>query len=226
MPRRPRHATGQFVFHVVNRAIENAVLFEEPQDFEAFLRLLAEAVARFHILLFAYVLMHNHWHLLLRAPDGNLSAFMHWLTGTHVRRWRNARGNAGRGALYQGRFKAVAVQDDQHFLCVCRYVERNPLKARLIGRAEDWRWSSASQHAPCSGRPSLAEWPVPKPPDWRDLVNVPDPSRIVTELRRALQTGMPFGSDAWQARTLEALGLRTRTRRITIAVDDRSHFGK
>ncbi len=74
--------------------------------------------------------------------DGDLSRFMQWLTVVHVRRWHAHRHSGGTGQVYQGRFKSFPIQDDPHFLTVCRYVERNALRAKLVRRAEDWRWGS------------------------------------------------------------------------------------
>jgi putative transposase len=146
MPRRPRVSTAGLFFHVVNRAAKRSTLFETAEDYTAFEGVLASAVDRHRISLFAYCVMPNHWHLLLSANvDGALSRFMHWLTTTHARRWQIHRGLEGQGAVYQGRFKAIPIGDDHHFLWVCRYVERNPLRAALVNRAEDWPWSSLSR---------------------------------------------------------------------------------
>ena len=71
-----------------------------------------------------------------------MSRFTGWLTLTHTQRWHAHRHNTGSGHLYQGRFKSFPVQDDGHFFTVCRYVERNALRANLVQRAEDWRWGS------------------------------------------------------------------------------------
>jgi hypothetical protein len=84
----------------------------------------------------AYCLMPNHWHFVLWPyDDGDLAAFMHRLTTTHVRRWHLHRHSVGAGHLYQGTFKSFPVQSDAHLLTVCRYVERNPVRARLVDRA-------------------------------------------------------------------------------------------
>jgi hypothetical protein len=87
--------------------------------------------------------MPTHWHLVLwPARDGELTAFCRWLTHTHTMRWHAHYHTAGTGHLYQGRFKAFVVESDEHLATVCRYVERNPLRANLVVRAEQWRWSS------------------------------------------------------------------------------------
>jgi hypothetical protein len=86
--------------------------------------------------LLAYCLMPNHFHLLVwPRADGDLSQFLRWLTVTHTQRWHAHHRTAGTGHLYQGRFKSFPVQSDEHFLTVCRYVERNALRANLVGRA-------------------------------------------------------------------------------------------
>ncbi len=174
MPRRPRVATAGLTFHVMNRAARRLPLFECAGDYAAFERVLVDAVGRSDISLFAYCLMPNHWHLLLSPiRDGELSRFMHWLTMTHARRWQLARHADGQGAVYQGRFRAVPVTSDDHFLCVCRYVERNPLRAMLVDRAEAWKWSSLWRRCGNGEAKWLAPWPVTEPIDWRDVVNVP-----------------------------------------------------
>jgi putative transposase len=200
VPSRPRLNVAEFVFHVFNRAIEDGVLFETPGDFALFLRLFRQTADRYPVRTLAYSLMPNHWHLVIwPVEDGALSSFMHDLTMTHAKTWREMRASTGRGALYQGRFKAVPIQRDDHFLCACRYVERNPLRARLVARAEEWEWSSASPLTHEPGRPVIAPWPVERPRDWLDLLNVPEPPRTLEEIRRAVRKGVPFGDVVWSA---------------------------
>ena len=91
----------------------------------------------------SWCLMPNHWHLVLwPREDGQLSRFMLRLCTAHVRRHFAHYQTSCGGHLYQGRFKSFPVQDDFHFLTVCRYVEANALRANLVGRAQDWRWGS------------------------------------------------------------------------------------
>jgi len=112
-------------------------LFDKPADYEAFEKVLAEAAGHVRMRLLTYCLMPNHWHLVLYPrATGDLSRYMHRVTTTHVRRWHEHRHSAGRGHLYQGTYKSFLIQQDRHFLTVCRYVERNALRANLVGRAE------------------------------------------------------------------------------------------
>ncbi len=206
MPRRSCRNVGQFVFHVFNRAIESLVLFEHPADYDGLMRIMKQAMERYPMRILAYVVMPNHWHLIVWPDrDGALSPFMQWMTETHARRWRDWRGSTGRGAVYQGRFKAVPIQRDDHLLRACRYVERNPVRARLVARAEDWRWSSASELPSPSERLTLTPWPVPKPADWLERLEVPDSSRLLEEIRSSVRKGVPFGNVAWRAETMKRL---------------------
>jgi putative transposase len=116
-----------------------APLFGEPGDYEAFLRVLAEAQAEQPMRVLAYCLMPNHWHLVLwPEKDRELSRFAGWLTLAHTQRWHAFGGTVGSGHVYQGRFKSFPVEADAHVLMVCRYVKRNALRAGLVARAEDW----------------------------------------------------------------------------------------
>jgi putative transposase len=207
MPRRPRPPAAGLVFHVFNRAIQSSLLFGQAADYDGFLALMQEACDRVPMRLLAYALMPNHWHLVAWPPgDGTLSAFVKWLSETHARHWRDGTDTRGEGALYQGRFKATAVQCDDHLLRVLRYVERNPLRARLVARAENWRWSSAAH---CAGaevsRPILEPWPVDRPDDWVELLNLPEPPIVLREVRTAVRRSRAYGTDEWQ---IARLGIR------------------
>lgn len=209
MPRRPGRATGQLVFHVLNRAVQNTVLFETSDDYAAFLSLFIEATDRIPMRLLAYALMPNHWHLVLwPEQDDDLSEFMKWITARHAEAIRVKRGDRGRGAVYQGRFKAIAVQCDGHFLRLCRYIERNPVRARLVEAAQDWEWSSASRASADRERPPLAPWPVAKPTEWLDELNGPDSSRELSAIRKAIKRGRHLGEPEWTRHVAENLGWR------------------
>jgi putative transposase len=143
MPRALRQSEGGVVYHVLNRANGRAQIFENDGEYRDFVLLLEETGSKVPVRILSYCVMPNHWHLVLwPAKDGQLSLFMQKLTVAHTQRWHARHGTSGTGHLYQGRFKSFPVQSDEHFLTVCRYVERNPLRARLVRRAENWRWSS------------------------------------------------------------------------------------
>jgi len=128
---------------VLNRAAGRATLFDKLADYAAFEKVVRQAWERSAMRLLSYLVMPNHWHFVVwPRKDGELSTWAQWLTVTHVRRWHAHHHSAGTGPVYQGRFKSFPVQEDDHYFTVCRYVERNPLRANRVARAEHWRWSS------------------------------------------------------------------------------------
>ena len=167
MGRPLRAAPGNVVYHVLNRANGRVPLFDDDGDYAACERVLAEACERVSMRVLAYCLMPNHWHLVLWPhQDGDLSRFMGWLTLMHKQRWHAHHHTVGHGHLYQGRFKSYVVEQSEHLLTVCRYVERNALRAGLVERAEPWRWGSAWQRDRGMGQVPLSDWPVERPADW------------------------------------------------------------
>jgi putative transposase len=210
MGRPLRAAEGGLVHHALNRANGRLPLFEKDGDYLAFERVLIEAQKRFDMRVLAYCVMPNHWHLVLWPErDRDLSAFTGWLTLTHTQRWHAHYHNTGSGHLYQGRFKSFPVQSDEHLLTVCRYVERNALRAGLVARAEEWPWSSLwrRERGPPEASEWLTAWPIPRPAHWLRCVQEPQSAAELEALRRAVQRGQPFGSDRWVRRTVARLGL-------------------
>jgi putative transposase len=215
MPRSARLTPGGMVFHVLNRGVARMQLFEKPADFQAFERVLQEVREESPMRICAYSLMPNHWHLLLWPEhDGDLAAFMQRLTITHVRRWQQHRGYAGLGHVYQGRYKSFPVEDDEHFWVVARYVERNALRANLVLRAEEWRWSSLWRRSQGTAQDQalLSAWPLERPGGWVEHVNRPDNEKELEALRRSVLRGRPFGQPAWQQQIAKRLGLESAYR--------------
>jgi putative transposase len=204
------------IFHVLNRGNDRRTIFESDGDYLAFLRVMSETAHEIPLRILAWCLMPNHWHLVLwPKEDGTLGRFMQRLTTTHVRRWRLHRHSVGQGHLYQGTYKSFPVESDEHFYTVCRYVERNALRAKLVKRAEKWPWGSlgCSLHpAAAVESPPLARWPLPRSPQWTEHVNQPQTEAELEAIRVSIQRGRPFGSPAWQRRTATRLGLESTFR--------------
>lgn len=215
MARPLRTARGGYVYHVLNRANARLNIFEKDTDYLAFERILAEAQDRVPMRVLAWCLMPNHWHLVLwPRRDGDLSDYMRLVTLTHAQRWHAHRATAGTGHLYQGRFKSFVVQKDAHFLTVCRYVERNALRANLVQRAEDWRWSSLwrTHQGKTAEPPRVEPWPVTRPRNWVAYVNQPGTAAEIKAVRRSVQRGAPYGHAKWTHRTASLLGLESTLR--------------
>jgi putative transposase len=215
MPRTARYAPGGMIFHVLNRGVGRMRLLLKDGDFEAFERTIERTLETCPMRICAYCLLSNHWHFVLWPErDGELGAFMQKLTITHARNWQVNRHRVGYGHLYQGRYKSFPVQDDEHFYQVVRYVERNALRANLVERAEEWRWSSLWRrvYGTADDRRWLAKWPLPRPRNWVDLVNAPQTETELEAIRRSVTRGQPYGQDNWIRKTAKRLGLESTLR--------------
>jgi putative transposase len=155
--------------------------------------------------------MPNHFHLVVwPTADGDLSRWMQWVLTTHVRRYHEH--FHGSGHVWQGRFKAFPIQEDEHLLTVLRYVERNPLRANLVSAASDWLWSSLGRDPHLPQPAWLVEGPVPRGRNWRAHVERPQTERELAALRASVQRGTPFGGEDWRTRTIALLGLESTLR--------------
>ncbi len=184
-------------------------IFGKKRDYEAFEEVLKKAKERLPMRVLAWCMMPNHWHLVLwPRRGGDLSEFMRWLTVTHTQRWHAAHRTSGTGPLYQGRFKSFPIQEDDHLLTVLRYVERNPLRANLVERAEEWRWSSL-WHREHGEAGLVDDGPLALPRNWLRRVQRPETDAELAALRCSVLRGAPFGETAWQKRTAKRLQLQT-----------------
>src|SRR3989338_8964214 len=132
-------SAGAF-YHVMSRGNERKAVFREEADYELFLETLKDASERFDVLVHAWCLMPNHLHLLIQTKDSNLSSFMKRLLGVYTIRFN--RKHKRHGHLFQGRYKALLIDQDNYFLQLSRYIHLNPVKAKLSALPEKYRWSS------------------------------------------------------------------------------------
>lgn len=172
MARPPRNAPPGAIHHVVNRGNRRAVIFHKPGDYQAFVDVLREACARFDMRLIAFCVMPNHWHLVLwPGEDVSLSAFMQWLTSTHVRRYHAHYDLVGTGHLYQARYRNQVCKSERRLLATIRYVEANALAANLVRRARDWSWGSLRMRVKGAEDDFLTPCPIELPKNWADYVD-------------------------------------------------------
>ena len=141
------------VYHVTSRGNAKQAIFLDDEDRGGFLDLLSIVVERFNWLCHAYCLMGNHYHLLIETPKGNLSKGMRELNGVCTQGFNQRYRRVGH--LFQGRYKAIIVEKDNHLLSLCRYVVLNPARAGLIKKPEQWRWSSYGATIGVAKRPSF-----------------------------------------------------------------------
>jgi putative transposase len=211
MPRTARASQANVCYHVLSRGNRRAEVFHHDGDYAAFVRLLRQACARVPMRVLAYCLMPNHFHLALwPARAGDLSDWMQWLLTAHVRRYQRLYRSSGH--VWQGRFKAFPIQEDLHLLTVLRYIERNPLRADLVERAEDWPWSSLRHWLKPERVPWMDSGPVRRGDDWLAWVNAAQTEAELARLRHSVHRGTPFGADDWVQQTAARLGLESTLR--------------
>ena len=133
------------LYHILSRGNERRNIFLGDDDYKVFLSVLEEMSERFEVDIFAYVLMNNHYHLLIRTNQDNLSKSMQWVGTTYTRRFNLKHFRSGH--LFQGRFKSILVQNAAYLMQLSCYIHRNPLRAGLVKRLVDYRWSSYRTYA-------------------------------------------------------------------------------
>jgi len=147
------------VYHVMSRGIEGRRICADDVDRELWLEILGRAAERFGWRVLAFCLLDNHFHLFLRTPGGGLAAGMRQINGDYAGYFNRRHGR--RGPLMQGRYKAVLVEDQSHWLELSRYLHLNPVRAGRCARPEEWKWSSYRSYH----RPALR-------PEWLDCGGV------------------------------------------------------
>ena len=127
-------------YHVTARGNERKKIFVSKADYEKFLANLKDAAARFSVVVHSYVLMGNHYHLIVETPKANLSSFMHAIQSGYTTYFNRKRGRAGH--LFQGRFKSILVDKDAYLLELSRYIHLNPVRAHTTDTPEAYPFSS------------------------------------------------------------------------------------
>lgn len=140
MARKPRIEI-QGYYHVINRGVEQRIVFYQKEDFEYFIELLAQGCQKFNIVLHNYCLMSNHYHLLIELKDENLSKFMRYLNATYAIYFNKKYKRSGH--LWQGRFKSWYVASEAYLYILMRYIEQNPLKAKMVDKISNYPYSSS-----------------------------------------------------------------------------------
>ncbi len=144
MPRQARQKSESDIYHVMLRGIDRQLIFEEAEDYFHFLDILRECQKVCEFKLFAYCLMGNHVHLLLKVPNDDLGTIFKRIGGRYVYYYNVKYQRIGH--LFQDRFKSEPVNDDTYFLTVLRYIHQNPVKAKLCSKVEDYPFSSFAEY--------------------------------------------------------------------------------
>ncbi|MBV1961072.1 MAG: transposase [Immundisolibacteraceae bacterium] len=156
MARPPRIEFPGAFYHVTSRGDGRGDVYLDDIDRQRFLEVLSEVVERFNWVCHAYCLMDNHYHLLIETPEGNLSLGMRQLNGVFTQRFNRRHQRVGH--VFQGRYKAILLQEDAYLLELCRYIVLNPVRAQMVQQPDDWRWSSFAATAG-----------IDPPPQWLSI---------------------------------------------------------
>jgi REP-associated tyrosine transposase len=146
------------IYHITSRGNARQTIFLDDDDRRSFLLVLDRVVSRFRIVVHAFCLMDNHFHLLVETPEANLSKAIRQLNGVFTQTFNRRHGKVGH--VLQGRFKAILVDRDSYLLELCRYVVLNPVRARITRKPDTYAWSSYRATAGLDPAPSFltVEW--------------------------------------------------------------------
>ena len=146
------------IYHVTTRGDRRETIFEDDHDRHAFLTVVGQAMERFDAVVLAYCLMDNHYHLVIHTRRANLSRLMQHLNGVYTQAYNRRHRKVGH--LFQGRFKGILVDENAYMLEVCRYVDLNPVRARIVRDPGKWPWSSYSAHTAQVPSPAWLDTPA------------------------------------------------------------------
>lgn len=199
MPRIARVVFPECPHHVTQRGSNRMDIFLDQQDREFFLGCLRKWSGQTETRVWAYCLMTNHFHLVLvPATAESMGRCLHGVTFRYAQHFNWRHRHSGR--LWQNRYYSCPVEPDKHLWAVARYIERNPVRAGVVRRVEDWRWSSAEAHVRGTSDGVLSE------PGWLDKDEVSEYRRYLgeegleDEIRRATSTGRPLGTAGFVAK--------------------------
>jgi REP element-mobilizing transposase RayT len=202
MSRPLRILAADALYHVVARGNDKMDIYYDDVDRGRFLAILETVVERYRVECHAYCLMSNHYHLVLRTVEANLSSAIHYLNGVYAQWWNTRHGRVGH--MLQGRFKAQLLQREGYFLEACRYTVLNPVRAGLVPHVEDWRWSSYRFTAGLAPRPrwltTVLTLGMRPAVEWRAYRAFIAEGVSENDVTRALRSDVPIvGSEAFAA---------------------------
>jgi putative transposase len=173
--------------------------------------LLAAACQRIPMRVLGWCLLPEQFHVVVRPyEDDDLGRWVQGITTAHAGRFN--RDHKFSGHVWAGRYKAFPIQADEHLLTVLRFVERAALRAELVDRAEDWRWSSLAHRLEPPKPPLLSPSPVKLPAGWKAAVNRPQRAAEEKAIETSIHRGSPYGGEKWTAAMVKRLGLESTVR--------------
>ncbi len=221
MPRQARVIVPNYPHHVLQRGHNKQAVFAEKEDYEHYLANLREAKQLFGVKAHAYCLMTNHVHLLLNPGESreSLGRFMKFIAGRQTR-YANKSGRRS-GTLWEGRFKSSPIESDMYLLACCRYIERNPVRAKMVASPEDYEWSSYQEKTglqenglvdPDPFYENLGKTVQLRQKYYREFIQQADNKEELQQIRIALQRGQLTGTKKFVDEVEKRIGLRIELR--------------
>lgn len=229
MPRKPRFYVPGVPVHVIQRGNNRQDIFFNDADNQVYLKWVGEALSKYQCKLHAYVLMTNHVHLLITPHQTDTVSKLMQYIGRQYVPYVNTTYNRT-GTLWEGRYRSSLVQHDRYLLACMRYIELNPVRAKMVNYPGDYFWSSyhANAHGinnalidPHEVYLGIAEGEVARHKCYRALFSRDLDLKQLTEIRNACQTGTPLGDDRFKTKIEKTLktkvgeGYRGRPRKQT-----------
>lgn len=220
MARLPRLILPGHPHHVILRGNNRQAIFYSDLDRQHLLAIIAEVATLYGVSVHAYVLMDNHFHLLVTPPTSDALSRMMQALGRRYVGWFNARHHRT-GTLWEGRYRAGLIEGERHLLACMRYIELNPVRAGLCAQPQDWPWSSAPHHLGLARQPLISEhplyWSMGNTPferehAYREFISQGVPTHEQVAFTDAVLRGRPMASDGF-LRPLAADHERVVTRR-------------
>ncbi|MGE0267967.1 MAG: transposase [Candidatus Omnitrophota bacterium] len=206
MGRYARVTYPELTYHVINRGNNREVVFAEEEDYYHYLNTLQRYKKKFGFKLFAYCLMTNNVHLLIKVSEqASISKIMQCITVAHIRQYNFKYRRCGH--VWQGRFNSPLVSEDDHLLNVMRYIEQNPLRAKMVKRMDEYRWSSyrlnIKEENVCYQK--LGDHEKSRINAYKEFVNVNLTPNEIQHLHKSTRNGSDYISKRFQDQIMELL---------------------
>lgn len=233
MPRKPRFFLPGVPVHIVQRGHSREAVFFEDNDYLIYLRWLKVAARRYKVSVHAYVLMTNHIHILATAVDiEGITRMMQYVGRYYVPYINHAYGSSG--SIWEGRYKASLIHDEEYLLTCMRYIELNPVRAKMVRSPAHYRWSSYRHNGQGKGDDlitphvmyeGLGRTQATRVNAYKGLFTARLDEGVLNDIRSAWQTGTPLGNDYFKGKVEKKLKCKVgqaRRGRPKKAIEDES----
>jgi putative transposase len=207
MPRIARIVGAGYPHHVIERGNNRERVFRDSKDYDKYLSFLSKYSKEKEVAVLAYCLMPNHIHLLVRPPgDEVLAKMMQGIALCYSKYFNGANGRTGR--LWECRYHSTVIDEDSYLWTVSKYIEKNPVRAGIVKRPEDYPYSSAKGHIFGTKDPLLKEPLLDKSElsEYRKFLRSEDDKKIIEEIRKQTRSGKPLGDGGFLKILSERLG--------------------